>query len=185
MKNKTRWNNLPALRRDHDRMRRILYNEGVVFARGRRTEDLLRRAFVSVFLCFAGELEDAGLSCVFCYDMETQRPESCLYMCDGIALIREVEGSKRSISALGLATQCLDRGEQYSSEIAIHEVAHLLFPENSKSGELRHGERFHSGLDVLLAKYNARFGTNLQNDYVNFAPHRRVDVIWSAETESP
>ena len=62
--------------------------------------------------------------------------------------------------AIGISTQALNYGKEYTVLVFLHEITHLL-----TDCEEEHTEIFHAYLDKLLKNYNAANKTAIKNDY--------------------
>lgn len=78
--------------------------------------------------------------------------------CDGMCMnqARTITADKRAM--IGISTQAAARGEDYVSLVLLHEVSHAATGEG-------HTTQFHQYLDYLIMTYNAKYGTEIANDY--------------------
>lgn len=77
---------------------------------------------------------------------------------NGICLQQQQIGSGDQRAIIGLATSAVSRGEDYTAFVLLHEIAHAATGDG-------HTMQFQQYLDYLILTYNAKYGTNLQNDY--------------------
>jgi hypothetical protein len=123
------------------------------------------KALKDVFRILHEEIDSTPLELLFLYDMDEQPAEE-LRSCDGRSNVTTTpEGEK--YGAIGLSTQAIEAGTDYLQFLFIHELTHLMLPE-----ECDHNEDYHSVLNYLLDKFNKATGKQLVNDYYGYNPNK-------------
>ncbi len=102
---------------------------------------------------------DKGFTGWYLYKQEQQADT----VPDGISWIYVLpEDNKTRWFAVGLSLAALNRGTEYAAFLALHEFCHIFV----KCPGDKHTKAFHKKLDEFIEKYNAKFGTNIVNDYI-------------------
>ena len=106
-----------------------------------------------------------GLKILYVYDMQRQQ-----YNTRADATIWKnctLDGSG-TWYAIGISTQALDLGRDYTAFVALHEITHLLTDCIED-----HTPAFHSYLDYVITLYNNANGTHIVNDYCGLSEDLR------------
>lgn len=122
------------------------------------TSKLIMQIVIRVWRILAGTapLYPYTIAGLFLYDHNECEGEFAIT--HGICLQqrRKTNGEQRAI--IGLTTAAVSRGEDYTAFVLLHEIAHAATGDG-------HTMQFQQYLDYLIMTYNAKYGTNLQNDY--------------------
>lgn len=123
---------------------------------------LLSDAVKRAWELFSEELNNplhAPVAGLFCYDMD--RCSGKFNTADAICC-PSPDGHY-----IGVSQQAVERGGEYVQFLLIHELVHALT-------DTVHTPHYEATLDEMLMRYNARFGTNLKNDYATFNDESEV-----------
>jgi len=118
----------------------------------------LTRVFEKAYSLFGAKFTECGFVYLYTWQQSVQRVEKFCRVDGYSSFSRNYETGER-VSSIGVACEAIGRGEDYIALLLLHELAHLLLPQEG------HGKYFHAELDDLIAQYNARFGSHVQNDY--------------------
>lgn len=103
------------------------------------------------------------LCAVYVYRMNEQSGDAAGV--DGI-LWKNVTSDSGTVYAVGISTEAMDKGADYTAFLFLHELAHI-----TTDGD--HSRAFHDQLNELLMVYNEATGANLANDM--FGQQMRYD----------
>lgn len=93
------------------------------------------------------------LCAVYVYRMSEQTGEAA--GSDGICW-KNVTNYAGTRYAIGISTEALDKGPEYTAFLFMHELAHIKEPE--------HSYKFHEILSDMIGQYNHAYSVNLAND---------------------
>ena len=140
-----------------DRMRRYIERNGVVFDDGDRQEELAAYLSGDPIPVLIDLAREQGLKLLYTFSAAEQdesrkdRDGECWKNCT-------LDGRETWYS-IGISTEALDRGRDYTVFVFLHELCHLF------TGGGNHTAAFHSFLDYLLSEYNSANGAEIENDY--------------------
>lgn len=149
------------LEADRKRLRRWLQNEGVVMCEDPEVLALARPVLMAIAETFPAYIPE----CVqdFYIYRCSEQPEG-LQIMDGISW-KDCTKDAVNLYAIGLSVEALERGTEYGAMICLHELCHVLCDIAEIGGSNDHDESFHSILDGLIDRFNARTGLCVENDY--------------------
>ena len=114
-----------------------------------------KRVLAPLTRIFHKEISENPLPLIYIYRQSEQLPEN--QKSDG-NLYRETNKSGNLIyCCLGISTEALQQGKEYTALVFMHELAHINFPEHDKN--------FHEHLNNLISLYNIITGSTVKNDY--------------------
>jgi len=118
----------------------------------------LMRVYDEIYPLFCTQLEQVGFRYLYSWMQSAQKVER-FRVCDGYSSFSTNIYTGARASSIGISCAAIARGHDYIVLVLLHELAHLLLPQEE------HSEYFHYVLDDLIAQYNARFGSHVRNDY--------------------
>ena len=112
---------------------------------------------------FMEEITRSPLCAMYCYRCSDQPESSPAFETDGYSSWGT--NGTLEIGSIGLAVEILHGDMDYAAFVWLHELAHLMVRDG-------HTDLFEAMLNELVEKYNSLIGTNLQNDYAEYAGNR-------------
>lgn len=149
------------LEADRKRLRRWIQNEGVVLCDDPEALTMARPVLMAIADTFPAYIPD----CVqdFYIYRCSEQPEGLEHM-DGINW-KDCTRDAGNLYSIGLSVEALEKGVAYASLVCLHELCHALCDIAEIVGSNDHDQRFHSILDGLIERYNAKTGLQVKNDY--------------------
>lgn len=156
-----------TLEADRKRLRRWTQNEGFVICEDPEVLALARPVLVAIAETFPAYIPE----CVqdFYIYRCSEQPEGLQSM-DGICW-KDCTQDAGDLYAIGLSVEALEGGMEYSAMVVLHEMCHALCDIAEIGGSNDHDQRFHSILDGLIKRFNARTSSKVKNDYFGLESH--------------
>ncbi len=136
----------------------LVLQQGIIIEYDANLRKTAKSIFLKIGKVFINELTVSTLSLVYVYDQNKQPAN--IAKNDGYASISQKLNIFSRVSAIGISTQALQKGEEYAALVFLHELAHILYNVPDK-----HGEEFHKHLNKLIDRYNSETGSQIKNDY--------------------
>lgn len=152
-------NEKTMLEADRKRLRRWIESQGQVFSDDPAIAAAAEPVFCAIQKFFPDFWECVTLP--FCY-VVSEQPEDL--RADGYCWV-DVTSDAGVLYGIGLSYEATEKGFQYSALVVLHELAHVLCGIAEISGSNDHDQRFHSILDGLIERFNAKTGMKIKNDY--------------------
>lgn len=137
------------------RVLRWIERQGAVFYPGKLERETAKRYLRDVPVVFPELVGE--LSAIYLYRQDEQATER-LRKSDAIIWKDVTLDGFGTLYAVGISLEAIERGEEYTQFLFLHELAHVI-----SGGE--HTPEFHRQLDRLIDQFNRRTGGHLSNDY--------------------
>lgn len=98
------------------------------------------------------------LSAIYLYRQDEQATER-LRKSDAIIWKDVTLDGLGTLYAVGVSVGAIERGEEYTQFLFLHELAHI-------DGDGEHTPEFHRQLDRMIELFNQRTGSRIVNDYL-------------------
>ena len=147
----------PTTQEEFDRMSRYIERNGVVFDESGRTTELAEYLTGDPITALIERARDQGLKLIYTFVSEDQ--DESRQDRDGECWKNVTLDGKGTWYSIGISTDALDRGKEYTVLVFLHELCHIFVDGD------RHPPAFHRYLDYLLKLYNEANGTEIVNDY--------------------
>lgn len=148
-----------ALEADRKRLRRWIESEGLVLSDDPAIAAAVEPVFLAVKKIFPDFWECITLQ--FCY-VVAEQPEDL--QADGYCSI-DVTSDAGALYGIGLSHEAAEQGFEYGVLVTLHELCHALCDIAEIDGCNDHNQQFHSILDGLIKRFNAKTGLKIENDY--------------------
>ena len=136
----------------------LVLQQGIIIEYDTNLRNAAKSIFLKIGKVFINELTTSTLSLVYLYDQNKQPLNIAKH--DGYTSISEKLNIVSCVSAIGISTRALQKGEEYTILVFLHELAHVLY-----NVPVKHGEEFHMHLNKLIERYNLETGSQIKNDY--------------------
>lgn len=147
------------LEADRKRLRRWIESMGMVVS----DDPAIAAAAEPVFRAIQ-EVTPGFWECVtlaFCY-IGAEQPEDL--QGDGYCWV-DVTSDAGKLYAVALSYEATEKGFEYAVMVALHELCHALCSIAGTCEIYEHDQHFHSVLDGLIQRFNAKTGLQVKNDY--------------------
>lgn len=123
-----------------------------------------KRVLAPLTRIFHKEISENPLPLIYIYRQSEQLSKN--QKSDG-NLYRETNKSGNLIyCCLGISTEALQQGKEYTALVFMHELTHINFPEHDKN--------FHEYLNNLISLYNIITGSTVKNDYYGLSKKEKL-----------
>lgn len=129
---------------------------------------IVESAFDAVKTVFPDEVRKLPFLCLAVYDMDMQPQKSDFYGADAMAYFHTNDAGKR-LYCIAVSLQGIRDSSSFLYFLLLHELAHLMIADKTENHELPHSELFEAVLNELIDRFNDEMGTDLKNDYSEYA----------------